>query len=278
MNSIHIFQKNKGCYLDFSWYSVIDMKLITLNAWCGRAGSSVHDFFEKYKDIDIFCLQEVDLDGSKFDTDVTGSNPPAGDPFLFRSIQDILPNHHGFFAPILSSWWGNAIFIKNDIYRNMTAYGEVLISDEQQKYMPYDTWFRRSLQWLDFSIQDELYTLVNYHGLWEKDKGKGDSNDRIKQSQNIINFLSTKKDRKIILTGDFNLSPQTESLQLFEDFGLENLITRFAITDTRTSLYEKENRFADYTFVSKDITVNEFTVLPDEVSDHAPLYLEINEK
>lgn len=118
--------------------------------------------------------------------------------------------------------------------------------------------------------------MVNYHGLWEKDKGKGDSSDRIKQSQNIINFLSTKKDRKIILTGDFNLSPQTESLQLFEDFGLENLITRFAITDTRTSLYEKENRFADYTFVSKDITVSEFTVLPDEVSDHAPLYLEID--
>ncbi|MCI5050747.1 MAG: endonuclease/exonuclease/phosphatase family protein [Candidatus Pacebacteria bacterium] len=254
------------------------MKIITLNAWCGRAGSSVHDFFKNYGDTDIFCLQEVDLDGSKFGKDVTGANPPAGDPFLFRSIQDILPGHHGFFAPILSSWWGNAIFISNELYRNMTAYGEVLISDEQQKYMEYDTWFRRSLQWVDFSKDGELYTVVNYHGLWERDKGKGDSPDRIEQSQNIINFLETKKERKIILTGDFNLSPDTDSLKMLSNLGLINLISEFNITDTRTSLYEKENRFADYTFISPEIKVKEFKVLPDEVSDHAPLLLEIEQK
>jgi len=251
------------------------MKIITLNAWCGRAGSSVYDFFETYKDIDIFCLQEVDLDGSKFGTDVTGVNPPAGDPFLFRSIQDILPDHHGFFAPILSSWWGNAIFISNELYRNVTAYGEVLVSDEQQKYMTYDTWFRRSLQWVDFSKDGKEYTLINYHGLWEKEKGKDDSSDRLGQSQNIIDFMKTKDERKIILTGDFNLSPDTKSLKMFSDFGLVDLIDIYNITDTRTSLYQKENRFADYTFVSSEIKIEEFKVLPDEVSDHAPLYLAI---
>lgn len=251
------------------------MKIVSLNAWCGRAGAGVHDFFRRYQDIDIFCLQEVDLDGSKFGTDVTGENPPPGDPFLFRSIQDILPSHHGFFAPILSSWWGNAIFMSEDLYRNMTAYGEVLITDEQQKYMDYDTWFRRSMQWVDFSRDGQEYTLLNYHGLWEKNKGKGDSPDRIDQSQNIINFLKTKQGRKIILMGDLNLSPETKSLQMFGEFGLRDLIQEYSITDTRTSLYEKENRFADYSFVSPEIKVKDFKVLPDEVSDHAPLLLEI---
>lgn len=251
------------------------MKIITLNAWCGRAGSSVHEFFKNYQDIDIFCLQEVDLDGSKFGPDVTGDNPPAGDPFLFRSIQDILPDHHGFFAPILSSWWGNAIFISNDLYRNVSAYGEVLISDEQQKYMTYDTWFRRSMQWVDFSKNGQEFTLINYHGLWEDKKGKGDSPDRLEQSENIIKFLETKRDRNVIVTGDFNLSPDTRSLKTLEDFPLRNLIAEFGITDTRTVLYKKENRFADYTFVGPDVGVKEFKVLPEEVSDHAPLYLEI---
>ena len=50
------------------------MKIISLNAWCGRAGEPLHDFFIKHKNIDIFCLQEVDLDGTKFGPEVTGNN------------------------------------------------------------------------------------------------------------------------------------------------------------------------------------------------------------
>ena len=250
------------------------MKIISLNAWCGRVGESIYDFFIKHKDVDIFCLQEVDLDGSKFDVDVTGPNP-KGDPRLFISLQEILPEYHGFFSPILGSWWGNAIFVKNELYRSVSAYGEFVVSDEQQKYMQYDTWFRRTIQWIDLVVDDKQYTLLNYHGLWEKDRGKGDSPDRIEQSQNIIDFLKTKKDRKIILLGDFNLNPDTQSLQMLEKFPLKNLIKDFGITDTRTSFYTKENRFADYILVSPEVDVKDFRVLPDEVSDHAPLYLEI---
>ena len=251
------------------------MKIINLNTWCGRAGSNIHQFFEKNRDIDIFCLQEVDLDGSRFGTDVTGVNPPPGDPYLFKSIMEILPDHHGFFSPILSSWWGNAIFISNKLYRNSSAYGEVLVSDRQQKYMKYDAWFRRTLQWIDFKSNGVDFTLVNYHGLWEKDKGKGDSSDRIEQSENIINFLETKKDRQIIFMGDLNLNPDTRSMKILEDFPLKNLIKEYDITDTRTLLYKKENRFADYALVSPNIKIKEFKILDDVVSDHAPLYLEI---
>ena len=41
----------------------------------------------------------------------------------------------------------------------------------------------------------------------------------------------------------------------------------------RTGLYEKIY-FNGYVFVSPNITVNQFHVLPDEVSDHAALYLD----
>ncbi|MFT6361048.1 MAG: endonuclease/exonuclease/phosphatase family metal-dependent hydrolase [Candidatus Paceibacteria bacterium] len=251
------------------------MKVISLNTWCGRAGSSIYDFFYQYKYVDIFCLQEVDLDGTKFGLDITGSNPPAGDPYLFRSVQDILVNHHGFFSPTLGRWWGNAIFVKKEIYRNITASGELIISDAQQQYVDYDTWFRRTIQWVDFSDDRKEYTLINLHGLWEKGKGKDDSSDRIDQSKKLIEFMDTKINRKIILTGDFNLNPDTKSIKMIDDYPLKNLIKEYNITDTRTSYYKKESRFADYTFVSRELEVKEFYVLPEEVSDHAPLFLEI---
>ena len=251
------------------------MKIISLNAWCGRAGSVLHEFFENNQDVDIFCLQEVDLDGTKFGPDVTNNNAEPGDPHLFSSLEKILSNHHGYFSPTLDRWWGNALFIKKVLYRNVSSYGELVISDEQQKYVPYESWFRRTIQWVDFSKNNKNYTVINIHGLWEKGRGKGDSPDRIEQSKNIINFLETKKDRNIILMGDFNLNPETQSMNLLEEFGLKNCIKEFNITSTRTSLYTKESRFADYALISPEIIIKDFKVLPEEVSDHSALYLEI---
>ena len=61
---------------------------------------------------------------------------------------------------------------------------------------------------------------------------------------------------------------------MIEATGMRNLIKEYNITSTRTSFYKKPVRFADFVFVSKDIKVNDFKVLPDEVSDHAPLFLD----
>ncbi len=77
------------------------------------------------------------------------------------------------------------------------------------------------------------------------------------------------------MCGDFNLLPDTQSIQILEDTGLRNLIKETGVTSTRTSHYTKPEKFADYAFVSKNLNIKEFKVLPDEVSDHSPLCLEI---
>jgi hypothetical protein len=46
-----------------------------------------------------------------------------------------------------------------------------------------------------------------------------------------------------------------------------NLVKDYNVTSTRSSHYPKEEKFADYIFVSKDIEVKDFKVLPDEVND-----------
>ena len=56
---------------------------------------------------------------------------------------------------------------------------------------------------------------------------------------------------------------------------MKNLIKEYNIQSTRTSLYEKSEKFADYVFVSPEIVVKDFKLLPDEVSDHLALFLEI---
>jgi endonuclease/exonuclease/phosphatase family metal-dependent hydrolase len=62
---------------------------------------------------------------------------------------------------------------------------------------------------------------------------------------------------------------------MFEDFGLKNLIHEYGITSTRTSFYTRENKFADYVFTSPGINVQDFKVLPDEVSDHTAICVSI---
>jgi endonuclease/exonuclease/phosphatase family metal-dependent hydrolase len=63
-------------------------------------------------------------------------------------------------------------------------------------------------------------------------------------------------------------------MMIEEKLGCIDLIKKYGITSTRTSLYLKPIKFADYVFVSKGIDVIDFKVLPDEVSDHAPLLLD----
>lgn len=131
----------------------------------------------------------------------------------------------------------------------------------------------RNIQFVTIDASHGPVTVINFHGLWNG-KGKGDCEDRLEQSDRIIEFLKAL-DHRFVLCGDFNLLPDTESLKKFERFGLRNLIAEYGITSTRTNFYTKPEKFADYAFVSKEVEVKEFKTLPDEVSDHLPLYLEI---
>ncbi len=73
----------------------------------------------------------------------------------------------------------------------------------------------------------------------------------------------------------FSAMSNTQSIKILEDADLRNLVTEYGVTSTRTSLYKKPEKFADYIFVSKGVEVLDFKVLPEEVSDHAALYVEI---
>lgn len=129
----------------------------------------------------------------------------------------------------------------------------------------------RNLQYFKIDCEKPL-TMLYFHGLWTGG-GKGDTEDRLNQSRRIVEFARSLPG-DFILAGGFNLMPDTESIKLLESMNLRNLIKEYGVTNTRTSHYTKPEKFADYIFITPGIKIQDFKVLRDEVSDHAPLYLD----
>jgi endonuclease/exonuclease/phosphatase family metal-dependent hydrolase len=78
----------------------------------------------------------------------------------------------------------------------------------------------------------------------------------------------------VILLGDYNLNPETQSLAILTQ-GRRNLISEYSIATTRSALYTKPLPYADYAIVSPDIVIKSFAVPYTEASDHLPLVVEI---
>ena len=240
------------------------MKLLCLNIWGGYVKQPLLDLIHHYRDVDFFCLQEVYHQGeqkSSTDNRQLSLN-------IFSEIQALLPSHQGFFRPVVQGVYGQAMFIKNTVV--VHAEDEVSIY-HNPRYSGMGARHDRILQWARCRYLDQSFMVSHVHGLWNG-LGKTDTPDRLKQSQ-LIHEFSQSQSCPHILCGDFNLRPDTKSIELLGD-QWRNLIAEFKVTSTRTSLYDKEETYADYIFVSPNITVNQFRVLPDEVSDHAALYLD----
>ena len=254
------------------------MQIITLNIWGGRAGrENLLAFFEKYKNVDVFCLQEVWSAPYDLLTEI-----PVGGvsldfskimAYALQDISKILIEHNNYFRPLFESNYGLLIFVKKSL--EVIEEGEIYVYKDKGFVSKKDYGdHARSIQYVTLNTSSGPLTIINFHGLWNG-KGKGDTDDRILQSENIIKFLKTIKN-PMVFCGDFNLTPETKSLQAIEkELGLRNLISEFKIESTRTSFYTKPIKYADYIFTTPTLNVNEFKVLPEEVSDHSALYLDI---
>jgi len=257
------------------------MKLITLNTWGARAGHKEFlEFIENNKEIELFCFQEIwnvnneNMDDVKYllnDAIVGGVVLQNMMTNLYKTLEILMSSYKGYFRPHYGTHYGLAMFVKNNL--NLKQEGDVFVYKTREFIPTGDAGnHARNIQYMSIETPNGTRTIINFHGIWNG-KGKTDTEDRLLQSDNIVMFLKTLTN-PFVLCGDFNLLPDTESLKKFELFGLRNLIKENSITSTRTSLYKKEHRMADYVFVSEGIKVNDFKVLPDEVSDHSPIFLD----
>ncbi len=252
------------------------MKLICLNIWGGRAGAGkLLAFLASHREADFLCLQEVwsapyeNLEGAP-----AGADAIAHEEMMVYAKQEIgalLGGHEVFFHPNHLDDYGLMTLVSKT--QDVVDSGDVFVHRERG-YVPQGNLglHARNLQFVTVEGPSGPLSIVNFHGLWNG-RGKGDSDERIAQSRRILEFLKSRKE-PFVFCGDFNLLPDTESLRMLEAAGLRNLVAEFGVTSTRTRLYARPEQFADYVFVSDGVDVRDFRVLPDEVSDHAPLLLE----
>lgn len=255
------------------------MKLISLNTWGGRAGKKeLLSFFEKNKDVDVFCLQEMwNAPYDNMEGHDAGGLAIKNDDIMTHGVQEVshtLSKHRPYFAPPYLGNYGLLILVKREF--EIVDTGEVFVY-KHKGYEPTGDIgdHARNIQYITLKTDKGLVTFINFHGLWKKGVKKEDIPERIEQSQKIVEFLKTLTN-PFVFAGDFNLLPESESIKIIENAGYKNLIKEYKIKSTRTSYYKHEEKHADYAFVSNSISVNDFKVLPDEVSDHSPLYLDFN--
>jgi len=255
------------------------MKLLSLNLWAGRVYDKLMPFLkEKATDIDVFCFQEVlseteDANPQFKKLKKAHSGSPYNDvPDLYSKLKSVLTGFDSILGnPLTTTEDGErlAIFYRKGM--SINDKGFVLTSKPVKVDFEGESFTLSST--IQYIMVDKDLCIGNIHGLWQQ-VGKVDTPERLYQSEKIVEFLARTAGRRV-LVGDFNLSPETKSIEMIEASGMLNLIKMNNVQSTRSSLYARSSKgkFADYAFVSNDVKVNEFRVLQEEVSDHLPLYL-----
>lgn len=251
------------------------MRLMSLNIWGGELYQPLLDFLNKYKDeTDIFCFQEV------FKNDEKVRNPNSEKIITFHGLKDILSGFSGYFedyvAPGEYDKEGLAVFVKNGI--EVKDSGEIFIYNPPNIGLsnndPESLW--RNLQHVRCGLGDKELVVANMHGLFDPaaKSHKDDTPERLEQSKKVKEFLD-KFDCPKILCGDFNLWPDTDSIKIFEE-NMINLIKEYNVNSTRSAFFVYPNKFADYVFVSPNVSVIDFQILEETVSDHLAMRLEFS--
>jgi endonuclease/exonuclease/phosphatase family metal-dependent hydrolase len=79
-----------------------------------------------------------------------------------------------------------------------------------------------------------------------------------------------------VICGDFNVEPGSETFDILARGGIRDLVTGQGHPGTRTDLYARPGRFADYLLVNAAARPKAFEVVRRPVvSDHCALVLDI---
>jgi endonuclease/exonuclease/phosphatase family metal-dependent hydrolase len=266
------------------------MKIMSLNAWGGVLHDTLIAFLAE-TDPDILCLQEViRTPDAKRDWLVYRDGDHILDQRanVFDDVCRALPHHAAYFCPAargvlwddeteVASFWGLATFIRRSL--TVIGQGQSFVHKDFSPHGYGDHPRPRNAHAVRLydADQDRTVSIAHMHGLRDL-RGKMDTPERLEQARRFLALsdqVTGPGDIKL-LCGDFNVEPDSETLALMRERGFSDLVMRHAPEGTRTSLYMKPGRFADYLLIDRIEAVRSFEVVRSpEVSDHCPLVVEI---
>lgn len=267
------------------------MKIISLNAWGGQVWPALGGWAQTVG-ADVLSCQEMIAPAETSPEwlayrDAYRSLNQRAD--LFGDISKRLPEHTGDFiaaaegplkdmsGKVFRSRHGLGQWVSNRYVIVKRQHGFVCGSFRAQGWGAEPV--PRAFQAVRIACPADVnggrdLTVAHFHGLRDAN-GKQDTPERAEQARRAITLLSqiAKPDDAVVLSGDFNVRPDSETLSIFSAWGLRDLV---GTADTRTQLYAKPVRHANYMLVSKSVQVKSFAAPADPVvSDHRPLILDL---
>lgn len=163
---------------------------------------------------------------------------------------------------------GNAIFSHTPFQRTYSEFTHLNYNTAFERDRDDDN-IRNFQHVVTQTHEGNLLNLVNYHGYRDRDSKKGNALTQ-RHCARLADYIGALKG-PVILMGDFNLAPDAPSLDPLYAI-LNNVGHARGVSTTRNFLARSQDA-VDMIWVSQDIHVRDFTVLPDIVSDHAALML-----
>jgi len=259
------------------------MKLLNLNTGIKIPNTPQVITFLKEQAPDFIALQEV---GRPFEASVAPEYSSYVD--IEKALKPDFP--FTFFGPM---WFADAFRTNGKVNRHFGGHieqGSEILSKFAIKAATNEFYYKHyeyMLDWSNWENEDHgravLVTeldvsgtplqILNLHGIWNKSR-QGD--ERTLAQCKYVAAAAMRKKIPTIITGDFNLSPDSESIQYMNQH-FRNLISENNISSTRPGVVEEFDtgrKVVDYMFVNNQISVQHFGTINTDISDHLPLVLE----
>lgn len=245
----------------------MEIKVLQLNVWNGgKLWDNLEQFLREQMP-DIAFFQEV----------FGGSAPNL--PRRYRTLEEfkkIFPGYFHHFAPSFGDIdevgtfdRGNAIFSKFPItHSDITFFDVPYKVFEEQKQRSFE-FTPRALEHCVVEADGITLNLFNHHGIWGEDGL--DNARRLEMGRVIARQIQGKEN--VILAGDFNLGPDTETVKIIEKEVASVFGT--SLVSTFNMRHKDKPGFAvaavDMMFVAPNIEILSKKCLNVDVSDHLPL-------
>lgn len=254
----------------------MQIKVVCLNIWMGGIIYAPMVQWLKEQAADIYLLQEV------FSSEDTTLAP------IYRSHQELqreLGMQYAEFAPAFMESVGGMDIPQGNTVLSKFPLRQVSISHYDIPFGPRSTdrsqfhLIPRNLQHVEAEVDGVKLQLLNTQGIWGEEGF--DNPRRLDMGRQIAERAqAAKKNGPVILAGDFNVRPDTQTIAQVETH-LQNvfkdeLATSFNLKRKNLEKYPGYATAAvDMLFLSPDVKLLSHTCPQVDVSDHLPLVVEI---
>ena len=222
--------------------------------------------------------------------EVTGKDTHVGNIHsqrdVYKELQHVLGNKYNSelmitqrYASSPDGYLANATFYKKD-YKLLAK--QFIIIHGNKELLPPDAQYYgdigRGLIHLTLLVNDKPISFLNLHGAWAKTTKE--QPHQTEQSKKLLSYLQSVR-TPFIFSGDLNLDPEQPMIQKISKLA-RNLVNENKVTTTLNPRTHRAKHLfppgaaVDYIFVSNDLSVTNFQVLNEDLSDHLGLTVEVD--